>query len=350
MKLKTIDVFKAGRWDEFVATHPQGTAFHLSSWARVLQKTYRYIPYYVVLEDSGKRIRAGCPFFLIRSWLTGSRLVCLPFTDVCYPLVTSGEDIKLLLSSTIERARKGEASYIEIRGQEANTCLRDLHFKNHRYYKGFRLDLSRGTESFWKGLHKSTRRNIRIAEKMELRIEKGETEKDMRDFYFLNLATRRKHGVPSQPYDFFENIWRELILTRVAFMRLVKYKDISIAGGVFLTHRDTIYFKFNASNQSYLRYRTNDFLYWHIIQYGCESGYKFLDGGRTAPDNAGLITFKRNWGLQEKDLHYYYWPTVKGVTATKQGSLKYKIITSLLQQVPTNMSRVIGKLVCKHMG
>jgi len=350
MRITTINVFKAGRWDEFVATHPQGTAFHLSGWARVLQKTYRYIPYYVALEDSGKKIRAGCPFFLIRSWLTGSRLVCLPFTDICYPLVTSGEDAKLLLSSMIERTRKEEVGYIEIRGGDANACLRDLRFKNHRYYKGFRLDLSQGTESLWKGFHKSIRRNIRKVERMGLKIEKGETEKDMRDFYLLNLATRRKHGVPSQPYNFFENIRRELILTGGAFMWLVKYKGVSIAGGIFPAYRDTIYFKFNASNPTYLQYRPNHLLYWHIIQYGCEKGYKFLDGGRAAPDNLGLVTFKRNWGLQEKDLRYHYWPRVKGIAATKQGSLKYKITTSLLRQVPTSMSGVIGKLVCKHMG
>jgi len=350
MRLTTIDVFKARKWDEFVANHPQGTAFHLSNWARVLQRTYRYIPYYLVLEDSDKRIKAGCPFFVIKSWLTGNRLVCLPFTDVCYPLVTSDEDIESLLSATIEKAKKEKADYIEVRGQHPNVFLRGLHFENHSYYKLFRLDLSQGTDSLWKGFKRSTRKNIIKAEKAKLKIEKSETEKDMRDFYLLNLATRKKHGIPPQPYRFFENIWRELILTRLAFVLLVKYKGIPIAGGVFFVHRDTIYHKFTASDRNYLQYRPNHFLIWHTIQYGCEKDYKFFDSGRTSPDNPGLVSFKRNWGMQETDLPYYYWPTVKGVTSTEQKSLKYRMITSVMRRTPTTIFRMAGKLLCKHLG
>jgi len=350
MQVKIIDPSKDKRWDEFVGSHPQATVFHLSNWGRVLQKTYGYTPCYFILEDPDKKIKAGCPFFLIKSWLTGTRLVCLPFTDVCYPLVTSGEDIESLLSATIEKAKKEKADYIEVRGRHPDVFLRDLHFENHSYYKLFRLDLSRGTDSLWKGLHKTTRRHVRKAEKAKLKIEKSETEKAMRDFYLLNLATRKKHGVPPQPYDFFENIWRELILTRLAFVLLVKHKSTSIAGGVFFAHGDTIYYKFNASDRNYLQYRPNHFLVWDAIQYGCEKGYKFFDAGRASPDNLGLVSFKRSFGMQETDLPYYYWPTVKGVTSAKERSLKYKMITSVMRRTPTTIFRVAGELLCRHLG
>lgn len=350
MRLTTIDVFNARRWDEFVANHPQGTAFHLSNWARVLQRTYRYIPYYLVLEDSDKRIKAGCPFFVIKSWLTGNRLVCLPFTDVCYPLVTSDEGIESLLSATIEKAKKEKADYIEVRGQHPNVFLRGLHFENHSYYKLLRLDLSRGTNSLWKTFEKPIRRRVRGAQRADLKIEKSETEKGMRDFYLLNLATRKKHGIPPQPYGFFENIWQELILNGLGFVLLANYKSIPIAGGVFLTYKDTIYCKFAASDLNYLKYHPNHLIQWQAIQHGCEKGYKYLDSGRTSPDNLGLLSFKRSWGMQEIDLPYYYWPTVKGVTSTKQRSLKYKMITSLMRRTPTAISRVAGELLCKHLG
>jgi len=350
MRLTTIDIFEARRWDEFVASHPQGTAFHLSNWGRVLQRTYQYTPYYVILEDHDREIKAGCPFFLIKSWVTGTRLVCLPFTDACYPLVTSGEDIETLLSAAIEKAKKEKADHIEVRGPHPHVFLRNSDFENHTYYKAFRLDLSRGIDHLWKGLHKTTRRHVRRAEKAKLKIERSESEKAMRDFYLLNLATRKKHGIPPQPYDFFENIWRELILTGLASVSLVKYKSTSIAGGVFLAHGDTIYYKFNASDRNYLQYRPNHFLVWDAIQYGCERGYKFLDGGRTSPDNVGLASFKRSWGMQEIDLPYYYWPTIKGVSSTKQRSLKYRMMTSLMRRAPTTIFRVAGELLCKHLG
>ncbi len=350
MPVKIIDPSKDKRWDEFVTNHSQGTVFHLSNWARVLQKTYGYIPCYFILEDSDKKIKAGCPFFLVKSWLTGNRLVCLPFTDACFPLVTSNEDIKSLFSAAIEKAKREKTDYIEVRGECPSVLLQNLHFENRTYYKLFKLDLSPGTDSLWKGLKKTVRNPIRGAKRANLKIEKSETERGMRDFYLLNLATRKKHGIPPQPYDFFENIWHELILNGLGFVLLAKYKSIPIAGDVLLTHKDTIYDKFNASDNNYLKYRPNHLIQWHAIQHGCQNGFRYLDLGRTSPDNPGLISFKRRWGTEEIDLPYYYWPTVKGVTSTKQKSLKYRTITFVMQQTPTTISRVAGRLFYRHLG
>jgi len=351
MQVKIIDPSKDKRWDEFVGNHPKGSVFHLSAWAKVIQKTYNYIPCYFILEESDKKIRAGCPFFLIKSWLTGNRLVCLPFTDNCFPLVTSDENIEPLLSTAIEKAKKEKADYIEERGEYPSVFLPSLHFENHSYYKLFKLDLSQGINSLWKGFkQKSICYPIKKAEKANLEIENSETEKGMRDFYFLNLATRKKHGVLPQPYDFFKNIWEELVLNKLAFLLLVKYEETPIAGSIFFVYKDTIYYKFNASDRNYLEYHPNHLLLWHAIQYSCQNGFRYFDFGRTSPDNSGLMSFKRHWGTEELDLPYYYWPTVKGVVSTEQKSLKYRIITSVLRRMPTSFSRATGELLYKHLG
>jgi len=350
MQAKIIDPSEDKRWDEFVADHPQGTVFHLSNWARVLQKTYGYIPCYFILESSDKKIKAGCPFFLVRSWLTGNRLVCLPFTDNCLPLAVSCENIELLFAAVREKANKENAGYIEVRGEDTNVSLQGLHFENHSHYRLSRLDLSRGRDSVWKGFGKDVRRQIRRLENTNLVVEKSKTEKGMRDFYLLNLATRKKHGVPPQPYIFFETIWQELILNGPGFVLFAKYQGIPIAGDVFFIYKDTIYNKFNASDRNYLQYHPNHLIEWNIIQYCLQNGFRYLDSGRTSQDNLGLRSFKRSWGMQETVLPYYYWPTVKGATSTKEGSLKYKMITSIMRRTPTTISRVAGELLYKHLG
>jgi len=350
MQAKIIDPSKDKRWDEFVTDHPQGTLFHLSNWARVLQKTYGYIPCYSVLEDSDKKIKAGCPFFLVRSWLTGTRLVCLPFTDNCLPLAISCENIELLFAAAIEKANQEKADYIEVRGEHPNISLQGLHFENHSYYRLFRLDLSRGKDSVWKGLGKRVRRRVRRAQRTNLIIEKSETEKGMRDFYLLNLATRKKHGIPPQPYIFFETIWQELILNGLGFVLFAKYQGIPIAGDVFFIYKDTIYDKFSAWERNYSKYCPNHLVKWHIIQYGCQNRFRYLDSGRTSQDNLGLMAFKRGWGMEEIDLPYYYWPTVKGVTPIKERSLKYRMISSVMRWAPTAISRAAGELFYKHLG
>jgi len=350
MQAKVIDPSKDKKWDEFVESHPEGTVFHLSAWARVLQKTYGYTPYYFVLENSHKEIKAGCPFFLVKSWFTGTRLVCLPFTDTCSLLADSDEDAKSLFSGVIEKAKEEKVDYVEVRSPSPDLFLPNLHFVNQTYYKLFKLDLDRATDSLWKGFQRSIRSRIKQAEKANLTIDANGTEEGTRDFYLLNLATRKKHGVPPQPYDFFANIWQELVLTGLAFVWLAKYQSVPIAGGVFFVYKDTIYDKFSASDSSYLRYHPNHLLLWHAIQYGCQNGFKHFDFGRTSPDNPGLVSFKRHWGIEGIDLPYSYWPTVKGASSTEHRSLKYRMMTSVLRRTPTAISRLTGELLYKHLG
>jgi len=350
MQTKVIDPSKDKRWDEFVADHPQGTVFHLSNWARVLQKTYGYIPCYFILEDSNKKIKAGWPFFLVRSWLTGTRLVCLPFTDECLPLVISCQNIELLFAAVRERAGKEKGDYIEVRGEHPNVSLQSLHFENHSYYRLFRLDLSQGRDSLWEGFRGSVRNRVRRAKRANLIIAKSETEEGMRDFYLLNLTTRKKHGMLPQPYIFFETIWQELVLNGLGFVLIAKYQGVPIAGGVFFVYKDTIYSKFSASERSYLKYCPNHLVKWHIIQYGCENRFKYLDSGRASQDNRGLMDFKRSLGMEEIALPYYYWPTVKGVASTERQTLKYRMISSVMRRVPTVISRTAGELLYKHLG
>ena len=73
-----IDPLLDGRWDRFVDRHPNAGPFHHSSWARALVDAYGYLPRYHVVEVAAE-IVAAWPAMLVRSRLTGNRLVALPF-------------------------------------------------------------------------------------------------------------------------------------------------------------------------------------------------------------------------------------------------------------------------------
>jgi len=351
MKVKIIDPTKDKRWDEFVDNHPGGTIFHLSAWMEVIQKTYKYIPYYLALEGSSGDIKTIWPFFLIKSWLTGNRLVCLPFSDRCSPLLTKDADVQKIFSFVLEIAKKEKASYIETRGWPDKELPQEVCFKSHNYYKLFTLELAQGIDRVWKNLSKSSiRERIRKAEKSKLQVRVAEKEEDMKVFYDLNLLTRRKHAVPPQPYDFFNNIWQGLILKKLAILMLAEYEELPIAGILFFLHKDVIYSKFSASNPNYLKYHPFHVLRWRMIQQGCQNGFKYLDFGRVSPDNQGLVTFRRQWGTKETDLPYYYWPSVKGFTSIKEKTLKYKIANLVMRLTPTFLSKHAGSLFYRHLG
>lgn len=80
----TID----SRWDKFALGHPEGTVYHHSAWQQVLSETYGYNPLYLGITSSdGSQISGILPLMFVNSFLTGRRVVSLPFTTYCNPLM-----------------------------------------------------------------------------------------------------------------------------------------------------------------------------------------------------------------------------------------------------------------------
>lgn len=353
MQVKIINPSNDNRWDEFVESHSKGTVFHLSNWARVIQRSYGYVPYYFIIEDSDKKISAGCPFFLIKSWLTGNRLVCLPFTDYCNPLVDSGESLESLLSMVKDYI--GNRAVIQVRTVMTTNSEKDVFrmrgFSEWSYHKTFFINLSDDLEVIRKRFdRKAVRQAITRSMRRGVYVERASTEKDLEGLHKLIVATRKKLGSIPQPYRFFQNLWGVMLTNNLGFLLLAKYNGVPIAGAVFLTYKGTIFPKYNGSDKRFLKFQPNNLLYWSAIEWGVKNGYKRFDFGRTSPDNLGLIAFKRRWGSEEVDLPYYYWPVVKGVTSTEEKSLKYRMVSGVLRRTPAIFSRAAGQLLYKHLG
>ena len=86
--MKVINPENDQRWDEFVDMHPHGSIYHYSAWRQVLLSTYGYTPFYIALENSATgRFEGILPLMLIKSRITGKRLVSLPFTSYCPMLI-----------------------------------------------------------------------------------------------------------------------------------------------------------------------------------------------------------------------------------------------------------------------
>lgn len=334
------------RWDKFVWHHSEGSIFHTSNWACVIQKTYGYRTCYFVIEDSQKNIIAGFSFFLVDDWVRGRRMVSLPFTDEC-PLLCAGKENNVE-ETILKVGEEYKINSIEIRSSQT-TLLNFTKFKCHCYFKLFKLDLSVGLNNLWKTFkQKSIRYPINKAQNLGVKIERFITVEGVKMFYRLNLFTRKKHGVIPQPYEFFKNIFDEIVAKGYGFILIAFYRQKPIAASIFFNYKDTLYHKFNASDINYLKYQPNHLILWEAIKWGVDNGYKVLDLGRTSPDNRGLMAFKRHWGAKEIDLPYYYWPTVKGLSAMRESSLKYRITSTLLKNSPVPVLKIAGNLLYKY--
>src|SRR5271154_2890210 len=69
------------RWDEFLERHPRASVFHTTGWLKALRQTYGYEPIAYTTSPPGSDLRNAMIFCRVQSWLTGPRLVSLPFSD-----------------------------------------------------------------------------------------------------------------------------------------------------------------------------------------------------------------------------------------------------------------------------
>jgi len=314
-------------------------------------RTYGYQPRYLVLEDKAGRIRAGLPLFLVRSWLTGRRLVCLPFSDECWPLVASTDDASLLLGTARKILAEEGASYLEVRGWADGRPPDGSALVSHPYYRLHRLQMGNDPEEVRRTFSKkAVRYPIRKAERLEVAVHWAESEEDLRAFHRLDLITRRKHGAPPHPFQLFRNIHRLMATDGLAFLLLAEWEGKTVAGSLFFAFGDTLYYKYNASDARYLECQPNHLLLWKAIEHGCLNGYRHFDLGRSNPEHEGLRDFKRRWGAEEVELPYYYYPAVQGVGATEGSSVKFRAMRAVFRWLPAPLLKMSGTLLYRHLG
>ncbi len=326
-----IDPLEDPRWDDFVGQHDRSCFFHRSEWAKIIKRTYGFTPYYLVNENMNGKITSGWPFFWVNNIMVPDRFICLPFTDYCWPLFSFPQDSENIRDVLSLMHLKSKNASIEVRGGEGFPGMVE-----QKYYKRFAIDLTQGIGEVWRHTsEKSIRYSIKKAERERIIIIRGETEREMKRFYRLNVLTRRHHGVIPQPYRFFQHLIEEIIMNNRGFLLLAEKDGLVTAGSIFLIHKDTIYHKYNATHPRYKYLCSTHLILWHAIMWALQHGFKAMDLGRTAPDNNGLMSFKRHWGAIETDSPYYYHPEPRGINAGGENSTKYRSIKKIINRTPT---------------
>lgn len=348
-----IDPASDPRWDRFVDGHPNGLIYHLSGWKQVLEASFPHMKgYYLVLLDAyGEKIVAGLPIFQVRSWLTGDRLVSIPFATLCDPLVATKDEMAHLLQTALDLYRESGSSYVEIRTLRASSIVEGCGLSKVSFFKNHSLNLSPGADEVFNSFHKSSiKAMIARAMKGGVSLIIGDNEHDLKEFYRLHSLTRKRLGLPCHPYRFLRKLWVHFHPAGRLSLLLAKRDKSYIAGIILLKFKDRVHFEFSASDDAHFNIGANQFLLWKAIEQAIEEGYKLFDFGRTSPSNEGLMTFKKRWGTDEREIPHFYFPPRKTQTPQNEGSLGYRIMHKLCEITPRNLQQVIGDFCYRHLG
>ena len=344
MQIEILDPTRITDWDAKIAALPGSYFFATQAWAKVLQTSYGYTPLYFAMMDSGA-MRALLPMMEVSSFLTGKRGVSLPFTDYCKPLVPHEQVFFALFDMVKQEARTRGWKYIDLR--LTNGILKkeipSLFFHGHV------LDLNVGQEQLFGQFTDMNRRNIRKAEKQAVVVGLENTLESLQEFYRLNCLTRQKHGLPPQPWHFFENVHREVIAKGMGITALARHEGNAVAGNVYFHYGDKALFKFGASDMRYQHLRAGNLVMWEAIKFYAGKGFKSICFGRTEPENKGLRRFKEGWGTKETDITYYRFDLASGAFVTENDSVSHSR-REMLSRLPLPALRVIGNLFYRHVG
>jgi hypothetical protein len=346
MQLHTLDPMLDSRWDDLVASHPRASVFHQSAWLKALAMTYGYRPLVLTSTPEGRPLSDGIVFAEVKSWITGSRLVSLPFADHCEPLLNRAGD-SFDLSAWIEaECPTHKWKYVELRPLSSE--LRpDAPLEPSHSFWFHTLSLTPSIGHIFDSFHKNCiQRRIRRAERAQLYYEKGCSEDTLGDFYRLLMITRRRHQLLPQPLAWFRNLIA--CFSPNLDIRVARKDGTPIAAILTLRHGVNVVYKYGCSDESFHHLAAMPFLFWKLIEESKAEGADQIDFGRTDLDNEGLIAFKDRFGATGRRLTYLRYSESEAEKSTVVSHLP--AAGRLFSVLPDVVSSRMGGLLYRHIG
>lgn len=342
--IQTLDPLTDSRWPEFLAGRPQASVFHSPEWLRALRDSYGYEPIVFTTTKEGA-LENGVVFCHIRSWMTGNRLVSVPFSDHCEPLA-SGQDLNVILRAVSGYRKQYGYRYSELRPLSGAESSDKPIFAANEKFTLHAIDLRTDTAAIYRNFHDSCiRRKIKKAEKEKLTLESGNSEELLHKFRHLLLLTRRRHKLPPQPAKWFGNLARCLGDSLKIYLAS---KDGIPAASIFtISYNKTLMYKYGCSDTQFHNLGGMPLLFWKAIQEGKQAGMEYFDLGRSSAEDPGLLAFKGHLGGVASSLTYYR-DTPPGPVSEAHDQPRMQWARNTLARLPEPLLVGAGNLLYRH--
>ena len=333
------------RWSKFSWQNPNASVFHTVGWLRALRQTYGFEPIAFTTSGQAEEIKNALLFCSVRSWLTGSRLVSLPFSDHCEPLVENWEELKKLSRYVENMGIQEGRKYVEMRPITPGLESIGGFQKSSAFYL-HRLDLRATLDALFHNFHKDcVQRKIRRAEREGLTYERGRTRSLVKIFYDLVKRTRQRHHVPPQPLQWFQNLIE--CMGGNACIRIAFKAGQPAAGILTLSHGKRVVYKYCGSDERLHKLGGVQMLLWRLIQESKEAGIEQLDFGRSDCNNEALLAFKDRWSAKRVSLAYWRSPGTAKYGLTD--CWRIRLAKQLFARLPGGVLTLMGRFLYGHM-
>lgn len=331
--------------DEFVLTHPQGTAFHRPAWMLAIADATANRAHMLTAVGPSGRIRGILPLHHVKSRLFGEALVSTGFAVDGGILATDPATVAALASAAQDLARtKGDLS-IELRGGPLPagdwTTTADEHV-------GFQRALAADDDAELAAVPRKHRAELRKAlANRALRVEHGRDARHLRDHYRVYAQSVRNLGTPVFPKRLFRNIL--IRFGQEADITLVYEGERPVSAVLSLYHQGRIMPFWGGGVADARRLRSNELMYFSLMAHGRARGMTLFDFGRSKA-GSGQAAWKKSFGFAPVPLAYHNWAAAGGPRDINPLSAKYQWRIALWKRLPLPVANLLGPLISRGLG
>lgn len=316
MALAFRDIETKEEWDRFVFSHTQGALFQTWDWGEVM-RTLGIPVWRVGGYDRGK---ITCLMQIVK--ITARRGTFLhvrhgPVSATYTPPLW--RDITAFLTV---RAKAEHAWFVRVSPQIADTQDNRANFAHLGYHAApihamdaercWVLDLTPSEDELMAGMRKTTRYEIRQAQKLGVVVRQSVDEKDLREFLTLYGTTASRHGFV--PHKGIVEEFRQFTARGEASLFLGYHEHALVSGALVLFCGKQAIYHHGASVPS--RVPVSVLVQWEAICEAKKRGMALYNFWGIAPEGAarhpwrGITLFKKGFGGSELTvIHAHDLPT-----------------------------------------
>ena len=313
------------------------TFYHCEPWIEALRSAYPLELEVATLHRKGE-LRAAAVLARSKGFLK-TRLVSLPFSDSGEPLAIDDEAREELLRAL---AVSNRADVIEVRGASGPAPWINVDCFAH-----WTLDLRRPFNDISAGFSRTVRSGIKRGHKDHLVIDRGTSNAYLSRYFELQLQTRRRLGIPPQPFRFFATVHEQFARRGHSEVWFATLDGRDQAGLVMLRNGDQLCYKWGARAEG-CHPGANHLLVASVLEEHAGNADS-MDFGRCDTRNHGLIRSKTELGCVSRALPYAFYPAAPRRVSSEVLRGPAKILSTIWKRLPLPVTRALGEALYRYM-
>ncbi len=334
-------------WDYYVSQYEGASPYHRFAWKKAIEESYSHKCVYLIAEDDSNNIQGILPTVLIAPPLTSGRLCSLPFCDRGEALTDNPEVKKALIQRAQQVATQNKVIY-EYRASSRTTAQNPTNL-DQSMKVSMMLELPESSAALLASFKSKLRSQIKKAGKNGLTFDIGQSMNMIDDFYRVFTINMRDLGSPTHSKKWFEQIRQSYQENMI--ISIVRYEGQPVGAGIVLLNARAAVIPWASTLRKYNHLSPNMLLYWSLLSYVSDHGYRTFDFGRSSYGE-GTYKFKQQWGAIPVPLDWKTFARDQVETPALQSQVKGNLRTAVetvWSYLPLSMTVLLGSRIRKYI-